>query len=953
MWNFFASHGRQVWHHETPEDEAGKVFDNELTTPNQRPTHTQEGISYSGLPFMTDGVIHSHTMEGGQPRRTPLYTPHKAFALDKMQCTFDEPTPLTDAEIDVVVKQSQSLSNPNTGDDVYRRQVIPAEMYCSGSCTETTAVGALKNNPNLRTVHADKKDVELSWNKELMLKAKQDPTCEDLPEDYFTKKYSQEGVVAQRQKVKQEVRDDKAVDTIDLTNLPEEELWKQIAQGGMASAEYFKHVQAPDGHIACDYGGPMFLLPGLVLTCYATNTHLPKEVKLEMIKYILSHQRKDGGWGLHIESKSMMFGTTLNYVSLRLLGCRADLPPMQLASNWIKAHGGAVGIPNWGKFWLATMNLFPWHGMNAIFPEVWLLPEALPMHPSRFWCHCRMVYLPMAYIYGAKWQTTLTPLLKDIRTEIYMDPYDQIDFYRVRDLLADTDHYHVGGCMLKASNAVMNLYEDYTPALVQQYFRKQALDFIGDYVDAEDAQTNYITIGPVGKFINMLVTYHRHGVDSMQFRLHQSRIGDYLWKAEDGIKCQGYNGSQLWDTAFTVQAFTQLERGINTLNNKVINANDKDQQVDLLTQFKYSPLRYFYLNAYRYIEDTQIRDETYNREQFYRQVAQGGWPFSTRDHGWPISDCTAEGLKATLALHNTNLIEKRTDVDPLCGRARYVDVERIKDACNVMLKMQNPCGGWATYELKRGPSWLEGLNPSGIFGGIMVDYPYVECSSACCQALTKALKVLTEVNKTNKAQVPDALVEEIKTSIARGITRVKQFQREDGSYVGSWGVCFCYGFWFACEAYHLNKEDYRNSAHCKKAVDYILQFQNKDGGWGESFESCVTKKYCQSYDRSLIVADASADEIAESRKEPVSMVINTAWVVLGLLYVNYHLVDRSVIDRAMKFLLSRQLPNGDFPQEGISGVFNGNCMITYTSYRSVFPTWAIGLYLETVCGQKQ
>ena len=29
---------------------------------------------------------------------------------------------------------------------------------------------------------------------------------------------------------------------------------------------------------------------------------------------------------------------------------------------------------------------------------------------------------------------------------------------------------------------------------------------------------------------------------------------DYLWVAEDGMKMQGYNGSQLWDTAFAVHA---------------------------------------------------------------------------------------------------------------------------------------------------------------------------------------------------------------------------------------------------------------------------------------------------------------------------------------------------------------------------------------------------------------
>ena len=36
---------------------------------------------------------------------------------------------------------------------------------------------------------------------------------------------------------------------------------------------------------------------------------------------------------------------------------------------------------------------------------------------------------------------------------------------------------------------------------------------------------------------------------------HLPRLHDYLWLAEDGMKMQGYNGSQLWDTAFAVQAF--------------------------------------------------------------------------------------------------------------------------------------------------------------------------------------------------------------------------------------------------------------------------------------------------------------------------------------------------------------------------------------------------------------
>ena len=36
--------------------------------------------------------------------------------------------------------------------------------------------------------------------------------------------------------------------------------------------------------------------------------------------------------------------------------------------------------------------------------------------------------------------------------------------------------------------------------------------------------------------------------------------------------------------------------------------------------------------------------------EYYRHISKGAWPFSTRDHGWPISDCSSEGLKAALML---------------------------------------------------------------------------------------------------------------------------------------------------------------------------------------------------------------------------------------------------------------------------------------------------------------
>ena len=38
-----------------------------------------------------------------------------------------------------------------------------------------------------------------------------------------------------------------------------------------------------------------------------------------------------------------------------------------------------------------------------------------------------------------------------------------------------------------------------------------------------------------------------------------------------------------------------------------------------------------------FLDVTQVRDEVEELERHYRHRSVGAWPFSTRDHGWPIS----------------------------------------------------------------------------------------------------------------------------------------------------------------------------------------------------------------------------------------------------------------------------------------------------------------------------
>ena len=268
-------------------------------------------------------------------------------------------------------------------------------------------------------------------------------------------------------------------------------------------------------------------------------------------------------------------------------------------------------------------------------------------------------------------------------------------------------------------------------------------------------------------------------------------------------------------------------------------------------------------------------------------------PQGDRAHGWPITDCTAEGFRCAVGL--APLVD-----DPIPN-------EHLRDCVELILGWQNRDGGWASYERRRGGAWLEALNPSQVFRDIMVDYSYVECSSACVQALARARQVFLERR----------LARRIDRAIRRGVSFLRRTQRPDGGWRGSWGVCFTYGTWFA--VWGLRAAGLPPSApEIRRACGFLLSHQNGDGGWGESYRSCLEDRW------------VDHDE---------SQVVNTAWALMTL--ARGGLADSLPATRAARFLLTHQRDDGGWPRQSLSGVFNGTTLINYDNYRRYFPVWAL------------
>jgi lanosterol synthase len=142
----------------------------------------------------------------------------------------------------------------------------------------------------------------------------------------------------------------------------------QAIQNGL---EFFSKLQLPPGNWACEYGGPLFLLPGLVVTWYVTESQIPESHRIEIINYLFARQSEEGGWGLHIEGESSVFGTAMNYTTLRILGISAEDPRMIKARGLLHKLGGAVNGPHWAKFWLSVLGVCKWDIVNPTPPELW------------------------------------------------------------------------------------------------------------------------------------------------------------------------------------------------------------------------------------------------------------------------------------------------------------------------------------------------------------------------------------------------------------------------------------------------------------------------------------------------------------------------------------------------------------------------------------------------------
>lgn len=395
----------------------------------------------------------------------------------------------------------------------------------------------------------------------------------------------------------------------------------------------------------------MFLLPGLVMGSYVCEMPITEHERIEIIRYLINLAHPDdGGWGLyvfifshflcslfgrHIESHSTAFGTVMNYVVLRLLGMPPEHPVAAKARRLIHKLGGAVCVPSWGKFWLSVLNLYSWEGNNPMPPELWcvldaytvvidnsrLLPDWVPIHPHRWWIHTRNIYIPMSYLYSFRYQIPTNDLILALRSELYLKPYDEIDWPAQRLNVHPIDVYAPHTAVLKVLFSILSLYEKVAIPGLREAAQRKVLELCA----MEDENTGYQDIAPVSKMINAIVRMHAEG-KGKAWRRHMETRDDFMWIGETGMRMSGTNGSQTWDTAFMAQAFVETGLAREPEFRRVVEG------------------------VHRWMAQAQMTDNPKHFREAYRQGTKGAWGFSTTTQSYLVTDCTGEGMKAVMYL---------------------------------------------------------------------------------------------------------------------------------------------------------------------------------------------------------------------------------------------------------------------------------------------------------------
>ena len=501
-----------------------------------------------------------------------------------------------------------------------------------------------------------------------------------------------------------------------------------------------------------------------------------------LLRYFERARLQDGTWGFYEGSGPHLFVTTLVYVAARLLGAEQDAALVAPARRFLQAER-VLSVPSWGKFWLALLNLYDWRGVNAVLPDLWILPRWVPLHPSNWHPFTRLIYLGLAGVYLHRFQAPATPLIAALREELFPEGFANVDFAAARNRVRGRELRVPPGPALRAAFAFARSFERHRSARL----RTRCMETIYRQIKWELRSTNHASQSPLNGLLNILALWLRNPEDG-DLREALAQVERWIWEDDERGARVALQRSDSWDTSFALQALATMPRRRPV-------ADALERGVEFLRQQQLGPGHPGFREAYRVETD-------------------GGWGLGRAWQRWPLPDCTAEAALGIVITHreatNAHLIDR---------------------AVRFILDGQNPDGGFASFEARRYLAGVEWLNSSEMFTDVMNEKSYVECTASCLAALAACAE-----------HRPSLRSQAVTSAMSRGEGWLRRAQASDGSWAGNWGVHFVYGTLFGVRGLVAAGAGPGDPA-LRLACRWLLDRQRSDGGWGEHLDGCLTGRY--------------------------------------------------------------------------------------------------------------
>ena len=584
-------------------------------------------------------------------------------------------------------------------------------------------------------------------------------------------------------------------------------------------------------------------------------------------RWIRSQQRADGSWATFGGGPADLSTTVEAWVALRLAGDPAEAAHMRAAAEFARSKGGVAATRVFTRIWLSLVGLWSWDDVPTIPPEIVLLPRWVPLNIYDWACWARQTIVPLAVVSSLR---SVCPVPFGIA---------ELDAGPRRRTGRPSGWDRAFGVLDKAVKA----YGRHPVRPLRAHAVRKAERWI---LDRQEADGSWGGIQPPWVYSLIALRLLGHRLDSGPVRAGLDGLDAFTVRVDRVPWAPLPTGpDDPSGTPAVTAAFAEPEDGpVRWL--EACQSPVWDTALALIALLDAGvPASH---PAVRRGTDWLLGEEITGAGDWAvrrPRLAPGGWAFEFANDLYPDVDDTAE---VVLALRR--------------AAAGHPEPERVHAAADRgaawAVGMASSDGGWGAFDADNTRELVRKL-PFCDFGAV-IDPPSADVTAHVVEMLAHSPGVARD----------------------RGIDWLLRAQEKDGSWFGRWGVNHVYGTGAAVPAL-VAAGIPAHGPVIRRAVRWLEEHQNPDGGWGEDIRSYTDPRWIG---------------------RGTSTASQTAWALLALVAAG---ALTGAAERGVDFLVRTQRADGTWDEPQFTGTgFPGDFSINYHLYRLVFPLSALGRYAE-------